>query len=564
MWDTIRVPAPDQARSYYEAAWWRGSTFLDDLDDLARSRADHPAIVAYEAGSHARTLTYGELAAAVERFAGALVRLGVGRGDVVVLYLPNRWMLTPLYLACGRIGAVPSPVIPVLGGRELAFVLTESKAKVCITVDTFRDADYAARLAEVAPDSLEHRVVIGDAAPTGALSFGEVFGDGAPGAGTAAGASDPATWPSPVGPDDPALLIYTSGTTGLMKGVVHSHNTLYAAVRTVSDPHRLTADDVVSIPNYMTHMAGATYAGFTPVLLGATCVMQDTNTDMELLLDLVERHGITWAYASPSYLTNLLDAQRGKPRDTSSLKRIVSGSAPVQPDLIAQVRDVFDVPLHTLWGMTENGAVTVTHPEDPEGWGAHSDGRSMPWMQVRIATIDDVDADIDADAGTGAGRLLVRGASQCLGYLNQRELYDGWVDADGWFDTGDLARDDGRGGIRITGRRSDLITRATGQKVSTLEVETVLLRHPSIADVALVGYPDPAVPGTDLVCAVVVPAGSPPTLQELHDHLRSEQMAAVLWPDRVQFVWELPKNALGKVLRQPLRRRLEIAHSARP
>jgi cyclohexanecarboxylate-CoA ligase len=133
------------------------------------------------------------------------------------------------------------------------------------------------------------------------------------------------------------------------------------------------------------------------------------------------------------------------------------------------------------------------------------------------------------------------------------------VDGDGFFDTGDLARDDGRGGIRITGRRTDLITRASGQKVSTLEVETILMRHPAITDVVLVGYPDPAVPGADLVCAVVVPAGTPPTVQDLRDHLAAEGTAAVLSPDRVQFVWELPKNSLGKVLREPLRRRLEAA-----
>ena len=560
MWDTLHVPAAEQVGAYYEAGWWRRSTFLDDLERHARAAGERPAIIAYEAGRHARTLTYADLATTVERLAVGLARLGVERGDVVVLYLPNRWMLTPLYLACSRIGAVGSPVIPALGGRELAFVLSASRAKVCVTVDVFNDVDYAVRLAEVAPPTLRHRVVVGDAEATGAMSFDRLL---AGTAGTPVEGRDPGALAAPVGSDEPALLLYTSGTTGQMKGVVHSPNTLYAAARAVSEPHALTAGDVVSIPNFMTHMAGATYAGFMPLLLGATCVMQDTNTDMALLLDLVEAHGVTWAYASPSYLNQLLEAQRGKPRDTGSLQRIVSGSAPVQPDLIAQVREVFDVPLHTLWGMTENGAVTVTRPDDPEGWGAHSDGRPMPWMRLRIDAETAGDAETGGDADAGSGRLWVRGASQCLGYLDQRDLYDGCLDPEGWFDTGDLARDDGRGGIRITGRRTDLITRASGQKVSTLEVETVLLRHPAIADVVLVGYPDPKVAGGELVCAVVVPSGSPPTVRELHEYLDRERMASVLWPDRVQFVWELPKNAIGKVLRQPLRQRLEIAQRTR-
>jgi cyclohexanecarboxylate-CoA ligase len=170
-------------------------------------------------------------------------------------------------------------------------------------------------------------------------------------------------------------------------------------------------------------------------------------------------------------------------------------------------------------------------------------------MQVKIAI----------EAGGDVGRLLVRGASQTLGYLGQRDLYESTVDSEGWFDTGDLARVDGRGGIRITGRRTDLITRASGQKVSTLEVETILMRHPSVTDVVLVGYPDPAVPAADLVCAVVVPDGRPPTVGELREYLQDQGVAPVLCPDRVQFVWELPKNSLGKVLREPLRRRLEVA-----
>ena len=546
MWDTLRPPPADERAAYYAAGWWREQTFVDDIARNARERPDREAIVGYTGGTLERTLTWADYAASVQRCAAALVELGVGPGDVVAVYLPNRWLLGPLLFACARIGAVSSPVIPVLAGRELALVLDASRATVCVTVDSFGGVDYDRRLAEVAPATLEHRVVVGDAARTGAIDFDEFF------VRTPWEQRHPLDGVAPSGPDDPVLLLYTSGTTGAMKAVVHSQNTLYAAARTVAESQDLGPDDVISVPNFLTHMAGSSFAVSMPVLLGATTVMQDNNTDMDLFLDLVERHRISWGYLSPSYLVNLLRIQRAAPRDTTSLRRVVSGSAPVQPDIVADVRSVLDVPLHTLWGMTENGGVTLTRPRDPEGWGAQSDGRPMTWMRVRIA----------AEPGEQVGRLLVRGASQTLGYLGQRELYDRCLDADGWFDTGDLARDDGRGGIRITGRRTDLITRASGQKVSTLEVETVLLRHPSVGDVVLVGYPDPAVPGADLVCAVVVPAGTPPTVQELRSYLQDQGMAAVLCPDRVQFVWELPKNSLGKVLREPLRRRLETAAGA--
>ena len=546
MWETLRPPPAEERAAYYAAGWWREETFLDDLARHAGERPDRQAVVGYAGTTLERTLTWADYAASVQRCAAALTELGVGRGDVVAAYLPNRWLLGPLLLACARIGAVSSPVIPVLAGRELAHVLDASRAAVCVTVDSFGGVDYDERLAEVAPASLRHRVVVGNAGRTDAIDFDEFF------VRTPWEDRHPLDDVPPSRPDDPVLLLYTSGTTGAMKAVVHSQNTLYAAARTVAESHGLGPDDVISVPNFLTHMAGSSFAVSMPVLLGATTVMQDVNTDMDLFLDLVERHRISWAYLSPSYLVNLLRIQRETPRDTSCLRRVVSGSAPVQPDIVADVRAVLDVPLHTLWGMTENGGVTLTRPDDPEGWGAQSDGRAMPWMQVRIA----------AEPGEQVGRLLVRGASQTLGYLGQRELYEKCLDGDGWFDTGDLARDDGRGGIRITGRRNDLITRASGQKVSTLEVETVLLRHPAVADVVLVGYPDPAVPGADLVCAVVVPAGTPPAVDQLRAYLQDQGMAAVLCPDRVQYVWELPKNSLGKVLREPLRRRLEIAAGA--
>ncbi|MEO3752401.1 AMP-binding protein [Streptomyces sp. B6B3] len=555
IWETLVAPSPDQAASYRAQGAWRETTFLDDLAEAARLRGDHPAIIAYERRERVAELSYAGLAAKVERFASALAELGVGRGDVVAFYLPNRWMLTPLYLACQRVGAVVSPVIPALDVRELGFVLRESGARVCVTVDRFNDEDYGARLAEAAPDTLAHRVVVGDAAASGAIDFEEYFDR------TPWEERHPLDPEAALGPDDPALLLYTSGTTGRRKGVVHTQNTLHAAVLAVTRPHLLGADDVISIPSFATHMAGLTYACYMPLLLHATCVVQDPSSDMELLLDIIATHGVTWAYATPAYLVGMIGAQRERPRDLSGLTQLVSGSAPIRPQLIAEVRDTLGVEVRALWGMTENGAVTVTRPDDPEGWGAHSDGRAEPFMELRI---DTGDAAPRPGAEAAEGRLLVRGASQCLGYLGQREVYEACLDADGWFDTSDIARDDGRGGIRITGRSADQITRSTGLKVSTLEAESVLAVHPGVKEVCVVGAPDPRVPGAELVCAVVVPQGEEvPTLEDLRAHLAEEKVTELLWPDRLQFMWELPKNSLGKVLRHPLRERLEIEHAAR-
>jgi cyclohexanecarboxylate-CoA ligase len=275
---------------------------------------------------------------------------------------------------------------------------------------------------------------------------------------------------------------------------------------------------------------------------------------MAVLLDMVAAHRISYIHAAPAYLAGLLAEQRRCPRRVDSLRLLSSSSAPIPPQMVADAIEVFGLPLHAVWGMTETGGCTTTRPDDPPGWAAHSDGRPMPWMQVRIG----------AEPGAGFGRLLVRGASQCLGYLGQREAYEDCLEAGGWFDTGDMARDDGRGGIRITGRRADLITRATGAKVPTSEIEAIFLRHPAVREVVLIGYPDPWLPAGDNVCAVVVPdTGEPPALADLVRYLDGEQVTSENWPDRVEIVPALPKNSLGKVLRPVLRETIE-GHAVRP
>lgn len=548
MWNTLVRPSDERAESYRASGRWRSETVLDDLRRSVTAHPDKPAIISYAAGSLARVLSYRELSELVDRFAAALLELGVRPRDVVALHLPNWWMLNPLYLACARIGAVPAPVMPSLGARELGLVLAGSAAKVCVVGDSYQDVDYVERLNEVAPPSLAHRVVVRTApAPDGDVpgfvDFGEFFVD------TPWEQTHPlADLPAPDA-DDVALLLFTSGTTGAPKAVAHSHNTLYAAASAVPNCWELGADSVVCVPHHMTHLAGVIMSAYLSVILGGTCVMQD-DADMALLLDLIAKHGLTFVYAAPLFVTELVAAQRESPRDLSSLRTLISGSAPIPPQLIDDVREVLGVELGALWGMTENGSMTVTRPDDPQGWAAHSDGAPAPGVEVRI----------DAEDGESIGHLLVRSPSQCLGYLNQQETYLRCLDPDGWFDTGDLARPDGRGGIRITGRRDDLIIRRWGTKVPTLEVEAVLLRHPRVREVVLIGYPDDEVPTVDDLCAVLVADGSPPSVDELNGYLDELGMTWQNWLDRVEVRAQLPKNSLGKVQRGVLRK--EIAQLA--
>ena len=542
MWDTLVRPSAQAAETFRTSGLWRSETILDDLWRGVRADPDKTAIISYANGSLARTVSYRELAELVDRFAAALLELGVRRRDVVAVHLPNLWMLSPLYLACARIGAVPAPVMPTLGARELSHVLSKSAAKVCFVPDTFNDIDYVQRLATAAPDTLRHRVVVRTgpgAPPPDLIDFEEFFHE--------------TPWEqrhqlpelSSLAADDVSLLLFTSGTTGAPKAVAHSHNTLSAGATALPRVWGWGSDIVVSVPHPMTHLAGTIFSCYMSLILGGTSVMQD-KPDSGVLLDMIAKHGITYVYAGPLHVVGLVDEQRRNPRDLSSLRKLISGSAPIPPQMISDVRAVLGVDLGALWGMTENGPITVTRPDDPQGWAAHSDGSLVPGPELRI----------DAGPEEEIGRLLTRGPSQCLGYLNQREIYLDRLDADGWFDTGDMARPDGRGGIRITGRRDDLITRRFGTKVPTLEVEAVLERHPRIAEVALIGYPDPQMPTADGLCAVIVPAGEPLSLDDLNGYLDEIGMTWQNWPDRIEFRQQLPRNTMGKVERAVLRAEL--------
>ncbi len=527
-----------------------GRTVLDHLREAADRYPDRPAVVCWHAdGRETERLSYAELAAMVERLAAGLARLGVRRGEVVTLQLPNSWQLVALSLACARIGAVAGPVAPIMRRRELEFMtrLTESPVYVGLAVHAGHSYDeMSAEVARVVP-TLRHRILIGAASTAGALDFHADLADRAWEQDVAPAELDGLE----AEPDDLAQVMFTSGTTGEPKGVMHSHRTLYAINRRQIEALELTAQEVTAMGSPTTLQGGYTWNFIMPILLGATAVQVDA-WDPALMLRIFEQERVTFFYGAPTFLTDLIREQRRLPRDISALRTFGTGSAPVPPVLVEQARDILGCRLYAVWGMTENGCVTVTRPHDPLMRAAESDGTPVPGMSLRI--VDERTGEPVA-AGT-AGLLQVRGENQCLGYYRRPQLYQQSLTKDGWFDTGDLARDDGYGGIRIVGRVKDIIVRGA-EKVPVVEVEAALLRHPAIRDVAVVGYPDQRL--GERACAVIVPDGSPPSLEDLRGHLTALGMAKQYWPERISIIDELPKTPSGKVQKFVLRERLGVA-----
>ena len=536
--DAILLPPRRAAR--VAQGFWADRTVNDELDACLATCPDKLALTAVQVETGAVTrFTYRQLARMADRVAVGLARLGVGRNDVVAMQLPNGWQFTVTYLACTRLGAVINPLMHIFRERELSFMLRHGEAKVAIVPKVFRGFDHEQMLdgLRVSLPALQQVVVVGGSGANSfeALLSGPAWED-APDAAEILSRSRP-------GPDDVTQLIYTSGTTGEPKGVMHSANTLMANIRPYAERLHLGADDVVLMASPMAHQTGFMYGLVMPILLRASAVLQDV-WDARQAIDLIRREGVTFTMASTPFLTDLARtvAETGQPVPT--LKTFLCAGAPIPGPLVEQARAVLGSKIVSAWGMTENGAVTLIRPEDDDARAVSTDGCPLPGVELRVVDLD------GRDLPPGqSGKLLVRAASNFGGYLHRPHLNG--TDADGWFDTGDLATMDAAGYIRISGRSKDVIIRG-GENIPVFEIEALLYRHPAVAQVAVVAMPDERL--GERACAVVVPkAGQTITLAELVDFLKGQKVARQYIPERLHLRDAMPATPSGKIQKFRLR-----------
>ena len=509
------------------------STIVEALAEHARHDPDRPALL-----FEGRTFSYARLWADVERFARALASSGMAPGDRIALFLENCPELVVAYLGAQRAGAVVVPINTQYRQIELSHILADAGARLCVTSPAG-----AAELARLTLPDLRALVIVGatgeqgeqdapSSSDTTCLSFDDFItrGDGQ--------AGQPLPLPAP---DAPAVIGYTSGTTGRSKGALLLHRNLAANAAAVTSAWCWTRDDrlLLTLPLFHTH--GLMVGLHGTILTGASAVLRRKFDAADVLALLRADPAITLFFGVPTMYGRLLaEAERqGMAALPAHLPRLfVSGSAPLSPQVFAEIERRFGRRILERYGMTET-IMNLTNPHDGERRPG-TVGGPFPGQEARV-----VDVRTRAPLPPGViGEIEVRGPHVFAGYWNRPDATAEAFGPDGWFKTGDLGSVSDDGYFTITGRARELII-SGGYNVYPREVEEALAGHPAVAEVAVVGAPDPDL-GEQVVAVIVSKDGARPSADEIAAYCR-ERLASYKKPRRVVFVDALPRNALGKV-----------------
>ena len=520
------------------AGHWHDFTVIDCLDAAAAELPDKVALTDRNSTTGgATTLSFRELKLLSERLGAGLAALGVDKGDVVSYQLPNWWQFVALYLASVRIGAIANPLMPIFRERELLHMLGLAEAKVLVIPQSFRKFDYSSMVAGIRDKlpALKHVLAIG-----GEDHSFEKFAA--------------RRWEDEIdskrlfdarrqGPNDVTKILFTSGTTGESKGVMHTANTLFANLVEFTKRLEMGADDVVLMASPLAHQIGFIYGMLQSIMIKSKLVLMDI-WNGEDAARLIQDEGVTFTMGATPFLADLTDLPALDNYDISSLRMFVCGGAPISEALAKRATKRLDRPVVSAWGITECGAVTTTKLSDAGDKVFESDGCAFPGAEIRV---------FDANGVTclgSEGELKVRGASNFVGYLKRPSLFN--VDANGWLDTGDLARIDPEGYIRITGRSKDIIVR-NGENIPVIEIESLLYHHPCIQDVAVVAMPDPRV--GERACAFITlkTKAQQLTLADITAFLAEHRIAKQYYPERIEIVDALPRTPSGKIQKFKLR-----------
>ncbi len=518
-----------RAADAYASGLWVHSTLADSLREAALTAPTRTALVDGDIRIDCRTLHARSTALAYQLCA----RMPVG--GVVSFMLPNWHEAAVVYHAATLAGMVVNPILPSLRDRELRFILTDAQSRMIFVPSRFGGHDYASMLTRVAAQM--------GSPPEVVVVRGELAGHQTP---YAALFDEQTPRQLPVlDPNAVRMILYTSGTAGRPKGVLHTHNSIHALICQIRDHWLVEPGDRFLVPSPIAHIGGSIYAFECPMLLGTTAVLMD-RWKAEEAVGLMQRERCTHMAGATPFLVQMLAAAERAGTHLPDLKVFICGGASVSPSLIRRAASYFDRAVVTrVYGSTEVPVTTVgaTSCGDLDH-AADTDGR---------AGIADIKLAPHPSAPPREGEICARGPQMLIGYLHPEDDTEAF-DAEGYFRTGDLGRWVDGDYLVVTGRAKDIIIR-NGENISPKEIEDILVGHPGIAEVAMVGLPDART--GERACAVIVPTQAPgPDVASLGSFLTGQGVAKFKAPEQV-VIWEsLPKNDAGKVIKHQIREKL--------
>ncbi len=531
----------------------------DNLPDLmTESAAKFGDRIAIADGS--TRLSYRELGSLVERVSEGMVANGLEPGDRVSIWSPNTFHWIVAALAAHRAGATLIPLNTRFTGTEAFDILDRGEARVLFVPDQFLGRDFLQTLRDSAGGAGNSRPV--DGLPRLELVVRIPVEDGAPadsGPGVktwsellleAPGVESP---PAPVNGDSACDILFTSGTTGRPKGAVSAHRQTVAVAAAWAERAEVSEDDVYLIINPFFHSFGYK-AGWVVALLRGATIVPVLKFDLDTTLATIARERVTILPGPPTVFYSLLDHPRRGEFDLSSLRLAVTGAAPVPVILIERMRrELTFESILTAYGLSEAVVVTMCKPDDDPETISQTSGCATADFEVRVT-----DA-LDRPLSPGEdGEIQLRGPNVMLGYLDDPEATSAAYTKDHWFHTGDVGHMDARGYVTITDRLKDMYT-SGGFNVYPAEVENVILSLDGVKECAVIGTPDERL-GEVGLAFVICAHDSHPSEQEVIDHCR-QRLANFKVPRRVVFVDDLPRSALGKVLKRELPNSLATAVS---
>lgn len=525
----IEFDAPRSA-AYRAAGWWN-----DDVlgDWLTRNASVHGQRLALRLGE--QRWTHAQLRDEVARLADALQRLGVARGEVVAVQLPNIPQFIFAYLAIAAIGAVMQTVHMAYRGADIEALLKHGGAVAVICSDDTAELATASTYLAMQPRLPELRQVIvaGVGVPPGALALADLA------------APEPASMPQmSLKGSDAFLLLHTSGTTSSPKGVPHAYQDFLANARLSAEALAVSCDDTLLSAAPFTHLYGLFTVNMA-LATGAAIALLPVFSPPALAQAIrVMRPSI--GFTAPAHIAACMNAGLFDGLDLTCFRYVqISGSA-VPPALGRALESLLGGGrVMQLWGMTELQAGAYTRLEDSAVVRTETTGRASPGTELRI-----VDAAGLGVAAGEEGELQMRGPSLFQGYLHNEEATREAFDADGWFRTGDLASLDAAGNLRLTGRVKDVINRG-GVKFNPADVEALLQKHPAVVEVAVAPIPD-AVLGERACCFVVVRPGLSLDFAGMQHHLADAGLSKFKWPERLEIVATMPLTPTRKVIKARL------------